>query len=87
MKTMMKAVDMLAWFDTEGSPHPIRFRIINFECENIIIKIDQISHTEMENHAGNSMIRFDCRATVDETHRNVRLKYEINSCKWYLSEI
>jgi len=87
MKTMMKSVDMLAWFDSDGNPHPIRFRVQNQQDENIIIKIDHISNTEMERHAGNDMIRFDCRATMKSSCRNVQLKYEMGSCKWFLSKI
>ena len=87
MKMMMKPVDMLAWFDMEGNPTPIRFRFKNIEGENIVIKIDHIFSNEFEKSAGNSIIRFDCRATTDNTSRFLRLKYEIGSCKWYLAQI
>jgi hypothetical protein len=87
MKLMMKTVDMLAWFDAEGNPAPIRFRLKNPEGENIIIKIDHIFSNEFEKSAGNSMIRFDCRATVDNASRILRLKYEMGSCKWYLAQM
>lgn len=83
----MKAVDMLAWFDTEGNPHPIRFRTENREGENITIRLDGISNVEVERYAGNHMVRFDCCATIDSVQRQLQLKYETGSCKWYLAKM
>ena len=87
MKVIMKVVDMLAWFDVEGKPHPIRFRTTDNNGENIIIKLDCISNTEVEKYAGNIMFRFDCISTVNNVQRELQLKYETASCKWYLSKM
>ncbi len=87
MKLIMKVVDMLAWFDTEGKPHPIRFRTTDSNGENITIKLDGISNVEYERHAGNRMVRFDCEATIENISRPLQLKYETASCKWYLAKI
>jgi hypothetical protein len=87
MKVIMKVVDMLAWFDKDGKPHPIRFRTTDNKGENITIKLDAISNTEIEKHAGNRMVRFDCNATIRNMDRELQLKYEIASCKWYLAKM
>ncbi|MCK5129889.1 MAG: hypothetical protein KAQ68_08560 [Clostridiales bacterium] len=87
MKVIMKVVEMLAWFDTNGKPHPIRFRTQDNNGKNIIIKLDGILNSAIERHAGNQMVRFDCRVTIKNTQRELQLKYETTSCKWYLSKM
>lgn len=84
MKNMNKAVDMLAWFDNEGNPNPVRFRTQTPSNENITIRIDKILNKQKSNQSGNYIIRFDCNVIVDEVHRNVQIMYEMGSCKWYL---
>lgn len=87
MKVIMRPIDMLAWFDTEGKPHPIRFRTTDNKGENITIKLDNISNIELEKHAGNRMVRFDCLATIRDIQRQLQIKYEMASCKWYLVKL
>ena len=87
MRVIMRAVDMLAWFDSDGKPHPIRFRTTNKNGENITIRLDGILNIETEKHAGNRMVRFDCRATVENIQRELQLKYETASFKWYLAKM
>lgn len=81
---MLKAVDMLAWFDTEGSPSPIRFRTQTPINENIVIRIEKINNKQISNKAGNYIIRFDCSVIVDNAYRDIQIMYEMGSCKWYL---
>jgi hypothetical protein len=87
VKTLMRPVDMIVWFDTEGKPHPIKFRTTDNQGRNIIIKLDSISNMEIERHAGNRMIRFDCVATIRKVQRQLQLKYEMASCKWYIASL
>jgi hypothetical protein len=87
MKMMMKPVDMLAWFDAEGNPHPIRFRLKSPEGEDVVIRIDYVSASVFEKSGGNHMLRYECRATHNGALRLVQIRYEIGSCRWYLSKI
>lgn len=87
MKVIMRPIDMLVWFDTEGEPHPIRFRTTDNQGENITIKLDNISNVELEKHAGNQIVRFDCLATIRDIQRQLQIKYEMTSCKWYLAKL
>ncbi len=87
MKTIMKPVDMLAWFDEQGTPHPIRFRIKSAESEDMIIRIERIMFKQRQKSGGNIMMRFDCRAHDGRMPREVQINYETASCKWYLMKM
>ena len=83
MKRIMKEVDVIAAFDTEGKITPVKFRI---EEEGLCrtIKIDRVSCQTTERFAGNSVVVFECVTLLDDTERNLQLKYELKTCKWFL---
>lgn len=83
----MRPIDMIVWFDIEGKPHPIKFRTTDNQGEYIAISLDRVSYTEIEEHAGNRIIRFDCLATIRDIQRKLQIKYEMTSCKWYLAKL
>jgi len=51
---------------------------------NIIINVDRIITRAEEKLAGNRMIVFKCQSVFDSTEKLYELKYEINTCKWFL---
>jgi len=87
MKVVAKPVDMVAWFDKEGIPHPVRFRIINEDSSNKVIKVDRVITREVEKLAGNNMMVFNCFSEISGTGRSFQLKYELKTCKWVLFKI
>jgi len=80
----MQPIEMIAWFTKDGKPYPIKYQLTNEEKENIIIKVDKIITREEEKLAGNRMIIFRCQSIFNGMERIYELKYEINTCKWYL---
>ncbi len=82
----MRYVDMLAWFDKDGNPNPIRFRTQNKEGENIVIKLDKVTNKETRKIGGNYIISFYCRATAKDRCFSMKLMYELGSCKWCFNE-
>lgn len=82
-----KDIDLLCWFDKQGIPHPLRFRLINEEGSNTVIKIDKIIKQDLEKLAGNKMIVFTCQSIINNQMKHFILKYEIDTCKWMLFKI
>lgn len=82
MKVVMKPIEMIAWFDVPGTPRPIRFR-----HDGNVVKVEQIIRLSDEKIAGNRMKIFECQSQVHGQMKHFELKYEMNTCKWYLYKI
>jgi len=82
MKVLMKPIEMIAWFDLEGIPRPVRFRVDGTVC-----KIHQVSHISEEKLAGNRMKIYRCQSEIDGQMKPFELKYELQTCKWFLFKI
>jgi len=59
MKVLMKPIDMIAWFDLDGIPRPIRFRV-NGE----VYKVHQVFNISEEKLAGNRMKIYRCQSEI-----------------------
>lgn len=79
MKNRMTPIQVLAHFDLTGAPHPLRFTLNDKEQ-----KIDKVISMTEEKLAGNWMLLFRCQAEIGGELRPFELKYELNTCKWYL---
>ena len=82
MKVLMKPIDMIAWFDNKGKPTPIRFR--HYADGSAIVINVRIQSQDEEKLAGNRMIIYHCQSVIDGFEKIFDLKYEINTCKWFL---
>lgn len=87
MKVVAKSVEMVAWFDKEGIPHPVRFRFHKEDQSHAIVKVDRVINRNLEKFAGNKMIVFNCVSDLVGVSRPFQLKYELNTCKWILFKI
>lgn len=87
MKVVAKPIDVLAWFDKDGMPNPVRFRIIDDTGGFNVIKVDRVVIREKEKLAGNEMLKFQCQSNIRGTEKPYELKYELKSCKWMLFKI
>ncbi|SET54400.1 hypothetical protein SAMN05660297_02706 [Natronincola peptidivorans] len=83
MKLLMKPIEMIAWFTKEGVPTPIKYRLME-DAANITIKVDRVIIRDEEKLAGNKMFIYRCQSILDNTEKIYELKYEINTCKWFL---
>ncbi|WP_407314505.1 hypothetical protein [Desulfosporosinus sp. SB140] len=79
MKVVMEPIEMIAWFDIPGTPRPIRFR----HAENVV-KVEMIKRISEEKIAGNRMKIYECQSEIHGQMRLFELKYELNTCKWFL---
>lgn len=84
MKILMKPIEMIAWFTTNKNPIPLRYRIMDENNTFKVIKVDRILFAEEEKLAGNRMILYRCESKINNLNRIYELKYEIDSCKWFL---
>lgn len=83
MKVYMRIVDMIASFNKEGVPTPIRFKIF-MDRETHVINIDKIMLRQEEKLAGNKMIIYKCQSLINGIEKIYELKYELATCKWFL---
>jgi len=79
MRVLMKPIEMIAWFTTDGVPNPIRYRI-----DDKVIRVGQVTSRSEEKLAGNRMIIYRCQSEINGELRSFELKYELQTCKWYL---
>lgn len=86
MKTVMKKIDVIAWFDQDKGLIPIKFRM-NEGDSDLVIKIDKIYTKKEEKLAGNRMIAYTCHSIIHGTLKIYEIKYEVNTLRWYLYKI
>ena len=79
-----RTVEMIAWFDDLGEIHPIRFRLTDDMAKQHVISVKKVLSRKLERHSGNYIAVFDCMSANKNQEKTYRLKYEMNSCKWYL---
>ena len=79
MRVVMEPIEMIAWFDLPGTPRPIRFR-----HDGNVVKVEMIIRLSEEKLAGNRMKVYECQSNIDGMMKRFELKYEMNTCKWFL---
>lgn len=83
----MKPIEMIAWFTKDGIPTPIKYKL-SFDDDTVdIIKIDKIIWRSEEKIAGNRMLIFCCQSVINSTEKTYEIKYELNTCKWFIYKI
>ncbi|MDP4183302.1 MAG: hypothetical protein Q8942_19705 [Bacillota bacterium] len=84
MKVLMKPIELIAWFTKDGAPNPLKYKIQGENGENITVNIEKIILRQEEKLAGNRMFIYRCQSTINCVERIFELKYELNTCKWFL---
>jgi hypothetical protein len=87
LKIVAKQIEMVAWFNKQGIPKPVRFRIQNEDESYRVIKIDKVVTMDKEKLAGNEMLVFKCQSIIEGVMSIFEIKYEIKTCKWILYKI
>ncbi len=49
MKVWMKPIEMIAWFNQESMPIPLRYRITLKDGSQQVVQVDKVIHKEEEN--------------------------------------
>ena len=79
MKILTTPISVLAHFEADGTPHPLRFKL-----NDKTIKIEQVVSVTKEKLAGNKMLCFQCQSEIKGELRPFEIKFELGTCKWYL---
>lgn len=85
MKVVAKPIQMIAWFNKDGSINPIRFKLE--EDGDKVIKVDRVLKAEQERLAGCIMEKFTCSSVINGVEKIFELKYDSKSYKWILFKI
>lgn len=83
MKVLMKPIEMIALFNEDQYPTPLRYRVETKSSEKVVISISKIIFREEEKIAGNRMILYRCQSVINR-EMIYELKYDIGACKWYI---
>lgn len=87
MKTVMKPVDMIAYFTIDELPRPMRFRVKAENGEYLAFNIERVL-TRTEEKAGRELsLIYKCECTINHRKRVVEFKYESASCRWTLTKL
>jgi hypothetical protein len=87
MRVVAKPIDVLAKFNKEGIPTPIKFKIIGEDEAEVTIKVERVITRELEKLAGNKMFVFRCQSVINGGEKIYELKYGLETCKWMLFKI
>ncbi len=87
MKLLRRPIAVIASFDPDGNTKPVRFKLINEDEEDIVIKVEKIIKRDMDKFAGNKMLKYTCESCINGEQRLFELSYELDTCKWYLYKL
>jgi len=72
VKILSTPIEVLAHFENDGIPHPLRFKL-NGET----LKIEQVVSVTEEKLVGNKMLCFRCQSEIDGELRSFEIKFEV----------
>jgi len=78
----MQPVEVIGHFNKEGTITPYRFKM-----DNHVIKIERVQTFNIDMFSGNILNVYDCKVVINELEKVIQLKYEIKTCRWYLTRI
>lgn len=87
MKLINKPIEIALIQDKQGITTPLRFQVETKEEEKIAIQIQQILFMEKIKDPfvpRQHCIIYRCKSIIQDVTREYELKYDIESCKWYL---
>lgn len=82
MKVISKKIEVVAYFDIDGSIKPIKFRIEEADTYKVI-KIEKVISTQWED----KVLIFKCNSTIGDREIMFEIKYDIEKFTWVLWKI
>ena len=82
MKVISKEIEIVAYFDIDGSIKPLKFRLEEDDTYKVI-KIEKVISTQLED----KMLIFKCSTTIGEREKVFEIKYDIENFTWVLWKI
>lgn len=85
LKAVAKPIQVIAYFNKDGSINPIRFKLE--EDGGKVIKIERVLKAEQERLAGNIMKKFTCSSIIGGVEKLYEIRYDSKSYKWVFFKI
>ena len=82
MKIISKKIEVVAYFDIDGSIKPIKFRLEEDDTYKVI-KIEKVISTQLED----KMLVFNCSTSLGEREKIFEIKYDAEKFTWVLWKI
>lgn len=79
-----KNVEVVAIFDIKGKPTPVRVRLPAENGENIVLKVDRITKTDVDRTTGNIMLKYYCETFIEGVSVPFELRYEAATYCWFI---
>ncbi|HPJ22676.1 MAG TPA: hypothetical protein PLP30_06095 [Clostridia bacterium] len=87
MKVLMKTVDMICVSTRDGRISPLKFKLPDDRGGYTIVKIDRVLKRAEQKIAGNRMLVYTVQSIIRDTETVYEMKYEVATCKWYISKL
>ncbi|MTI65041.1 MAG: hypothetical protein FH753_00365 [Firmicutes bacterium] len=84
MKVVNVSVDMIALFNKNGEPKPIKFRLTSKDGEYITVKVKKILLKNKLKIANKKYFSFRCQSIIRGLEKVYELRYDTNEFKWIL---
>ncbi len=82
---MEELVEIIARFTGDGQTTPLRCRLTDTTLANRTVPVNRVEERTEEKRGRHRTLYFKCSSTVGSIERQYRLKYEVDTCRWYLS--
>lgn len=80
-------IECIAVFGRDGNPKPVKLRIEDTDGRMNVGKVLTAIHTGDNRFSGNRMMVFDCQVQFGSQLRVCDVRYELDSCRWFLYNI
>lgn len=87
MRVVNVEVDMIATFDREGNPKPVKFKYIDADGEEIVIQVDKMILRQKKKMLDLPVITFQCQSLINNYLKGYELLYDVKKARWRLFKI
>lgn len=87
MKVIAKSVEMVVVHNKDGSMRPIRFRLTAEDESEQVIKVDTIRTRDKEKVEKQTYSIYTCIIHINNIQQLCEIRYQHETCKWFLWKI
>ncbi len=87
MKVLCQPIEMISWTQKDGTIHPVRFRLEDYNDHMHTYKIQKVHRVDEDKLAGNFMLKYTCQILLNGNERLCEIRYERDTMKWILYKI
>jgi hypothetical protein len=87
LKVVSKEIECAVSFNKQGKPRPYKFRYVNEDELNVVVKVDKIIQQELQTYTGVKTWLYKCQSIINGAAKIYELKFEVERCRWFLYRI